>query len=50
MKLLDAQLNEIDRALLELHSKLRASDHVQVRHRIIQQIDKLLDERNRLTK
>lgn len=48
--LLEAQLREIDKALLELHAKLKATTHIQVQHRLVTQIDKLLDERNRLTK
>jgi len=43
-------INEIDRELLALHAKLHATTNLVVQHRLIQQIDKLLDERNRLSK
>jgi len=43
-------LQSIDKELLALHAKLRAAVSVQVQHRLLQRINQLLDERNRLTK
>lgn len=43
-------IQKIDAELLALHAKLRATDNLVVQHRIITQINQLLDERNRLTK
>jgi hypothetical protein len=43
-------LHDIDRELLALHAKLRATTNLVIQHRLIQQIDKLLDKRNHLTK
>lgn len=42
-------LQALDRELLALHAKLRATDNLVVQHRIITQINKLLDERIKLT-
>lgn len=38
----------IDKELLELHTKLRATTNLVIQHRIIQKINQLLDERNRI--
>lgn len=43
-------LQALDRELLALHAKLRATTNPVVQHRLIQRIDKLLDERLKLTK
>lgn len=41
---------DIDKALLSLHAKLKATNNIVVQHRLIQEINRLLDERNRLKK
>ena len=41
-------IQDIDKQLLELHAKLRATDNLVVQHRIITQINQLLDERLKL--
>jgi hypothetical protein len=43
-------LQSIDKELLEVYAKLRTAVSVQVQHRLLQRINQLLDERNRLTK
>ena len=42
-------LHSIDKELLEVYAKLRAAISVQVQHRLLQRINQLLDERNKLT-
>jgi hypothetical protein len=43
-------LYEIDRELLALHAKLHATENKVLQWRLIQKIDKLLDERNQSLK
>ena len=43
-------LQALDRELLALHAKLRETTNLVVQHRIITQINQLLDERLKLTK